>query len=200
MAGLKEAGVAECVKLDARDTAAIEAQAKRLGLVDVLFNAAGFVHHGTVLDCSEQDWDFSFDLNVKSMHRTIKAFLPDMIAGGGGSIVNISSCAALRPPANRYVYSSSKAAVSLLSRAVALDFITKGIRCNSICPGTVETPSMLDRAAAQGPQGKEMFISRQKMGWLGTADEIASMAVYLGSDESAFTTGVDLVVDGGYML
>jgi 2-keto-3-deoxy-L-fuconate dehydrogenase len=158
------------------------------------------VHHGTIMECSEEDWDFSFDLNVKSMHRTIKAFLPAMLAGGGGSIVNISSCAALRPPANRYVYSASKAAVSLLSRAIALDFITQGIRCNSICPGTVETPSMLDRAAAAGPQGKDMFIARQKMGRLGTAKEIADMAVYLASDESAFTTGVDMVVDGGFML
>jgi 2-keto-3-deoxy-L-fuconate dehydrogenase len=134
------------------------------------------------------------------MHRTIKAFLPAMIAGGGGSIVNISSCAALRPPSNRYVYSASKAAVSLLSRAIALDFINQGIRCNSICPGTVETPSMLQRAAAAGPDGREKFVARQKMGRLGTAQEIADMAVYLASDESAFTTGVDLVVDGGYML
>ncbi|MBR1086894.1 SDR family oxidoreductase [Bradyrhizobium manausense] len=200
IADLARQGIAEVAKLDVRNTADVNAFAKRIGKIDILLNAAGFVHHGTILECSEEDFDFSFDLNVKSMHRTIKAFLPDMIAGGGGSIVNISSCAALRPPANRYVYSSSKAAVSLLSRAVALDFITKGIRCNSICPGTVETPSMLDRAAAQGSQGKEMFISRQKMGRLGTADEIANMAIYLGSDESAFTTGVDLVVDGGYML
>jgi 2-keto-3-deoxy-L-fuconate dehydrogenase len=195
IAGLAKEGIAETAKLDVRNTADVNAFAKRVGKIDILLNAAGFVHHGTILECSEEDFDFSFDLNVKSMHRTIRAFLPDMLAGGGGSIVNISSCAALRPP-----YSASQAAVSLLTRAVALDFITKGIRCNSICPGTVETPSMLDRAAAQGPQGKEMFISRQKMGRLGTADEIASMAVYLGSDESAFTTGVDLVVDGGYML
>src|SRR5579864_7628233 len=200
LATLKSEGIAEVAKLDARSSADVAALAKRVGKVDVLLNAAGFVHNGTILECCDEDWDFSFDLNVKSMHRTIRAFLPEMLAGGGGSIVNISSCAALRPPANRYVYSASKAAVSLLTRAVALDFITKGIRCNSICPGTVETPSMLDRAAAQGPQGKEMFVSRQKMGRLGTADEIANMAVYLGSDESAFTTGVDLVVDGGYML
>jgi len=195
---------AKRLKLDARSTASVEALAKQIaaeyGALDVLVNCAGYVHHGSVLECSEQDWDFSFDLNVKSMHRTIKAFLPAMLAGGGGSIVNISSCAALRPPANRYVYSASKAAVSLLTRAIALDFITRGIRCNSICPGTVETPSMLDRAAAVGPQGKEMFVARQKMGRLGTADEIAAMAVYLASDEAAFTTGVDLVVDGGYML
>ena len=191
-------------KLDVRSTAEVEAFAKTIaaefGALGVLVNCAGFVHHGSVLDCSEADWDFSFDLNVKSMHRTIKAFLPAMLAGEGGSIVNISSCAALRPPANRYVYSASKAAVSLLTRAVALDFITQGIRCNSICPGTVETPSMLDRAATVGPQGKEMFIARQKMGRLGAAEEIAAMAVYLASDEAAFTTGVDLVVDGGYML
>jgi len=200
LALLKKDGVSNVAKLDVRDSAAVAAMAKRVGTVDILLNAAGFVHHGTVLECSDEDWDFSFDLNVKSIHRTIKAFLPAMLVGGGGSIVNISSCAALRPPANRYVYSASKAAVSLLTRAVALDFITQGIRCNSICPGTVETPSMLDRAAAVGPQGKEMFIARQKMGRLGTAEEIAAMAVYLASDEAAFTTGVDLVVDGGYML
>src|SRR5207237_8781757 len=200
LASLKNDGVSEVTRLDVRDTAAVAAMAKRVGKIDILLNAAGFVHHGTVLDCSDEDWDFSFDLNVKSMHRTIRAFLPAMIAGGGGSIVNISSCAALRPPANRYVYSASKAAVSLLTRAIASDFITQGIRCNSICPGTVETPSMLGRAAAAGPDGREKFVSRQKMGRLGTAEEIAAMAVYLGSDESAFTTGVDLVVDGGYML
>jgi 2-keto-3-deoxy-L-fuconate dehydrogenase len=173
---------------------------REFGPLDILVNCAGYVHQGTVFDCSDKDWDFSFDLNVKSMHRTIKAFLPAMLAGGGGSIVNISSCAALRPPANRYVYSASKAAVSLLTRAVALDFITQGIRCNSICPGTVETPSMLQRASAAGPDGMEKFVARQKMGRLGTAEEIASMAVYLASDEAAFTTGVDLLVDGGYML
>jgi len=201
LAGLKEAGVAECVKLDARDAAAIEAQAKRLGPVDVLFNAAGFVHHGTVLDCSEQDWDFSFDLNVKSMHRTIRAFLPGMLKAGGGAIVNISSAAGVFKAApNRYVYGATKAAVAALTRSVAVDFINKGIRCNCICPGTIETPSMLDRAAAAGPNGREMFIARQPMGRLGTAEEIASLAVYLASDESAFTTGVAHVIDGGWTL
>src|SRR3569623_819445 len=194
---INESGIAALGKEGTADANAI---AKRIGKIDILLNAAGFVHHGTILECSEEDFDFSFDLNVKSMHRTIRAFLPDMLAAGGGSIVNISSCAALRPPANRYVYSSSKAAVSLLTRAVALDFITQGIRCNSFCPGTVETPSMLDRAAAQGPQGKEKIISRQKMCRLGTAEEIAKMASYLASDEAAFSTGGDLVVDGGYML
>src|ERR1700744_3194665 len=200
IAALSQEGIAETAKLDVRNTADVNAFAKRVGKIDVLLNAAGFVHHGTILECSEEDWDFSFDLNVKSMHRTIKAFLPAMIAGGGGSIVNISSCAALRPPANRYVYSASKAAVSLLTRAVALDFIPQGIRCNAICPGTVETPSMLGRAAAAGPDGGEKFRARQRRGRLGPAEEIASMAIYLASDESAFTTGVDLVVDGGYML
>src|SRR5437868_1632714 len=189
IATLGKEGIAETARLDVRSTADVDAFAKRVGKVDILLNAAGFVHHGTILECSEEDFDFSFDLNVKSMHRTIKAFLPAMLAGGGGSIVNISSCAALRPPANRYVYSASKAAVSLLTRAVALDFITQGIRCNAICPGTVETPSMLDRAAAAGPDGREKFVARQKMGRLGTADEIAAMAVYLASDEAAFTTG-----------
>src|SRR5581483_9386209 len=132
IAALTKSGIAEVAKLDVRNTAEVNAFAKRIGKIDVLLNAAGFVHHGTILECSEEDFDFSFDLNVKSMHRTIKAFLPAMLAGGGGSIVNISSCAALRPPVNRYVYSASKAAVSLLTRAIALDFITQGIRCNSI--------------------------------------------------------------------
>ena len=167
IATLGKEGIAETARLDVRNTAEVNAFAKRIGKIDILLNAAGFVHHGTILDCSDEDWDFSFDLNVKSMHRTIKAFLPAMLAGGGGSIVNISSCAALRPPANRYVYSASKAAVSLLTRAVALDFITQGIRCNSICPGTVETPSMLDRAAAVGPQGAKRCSSpaRRWAGW-----------------------------------
>src|SRR6201986_4370334 len=200
IAALAQEGIAETARLDVRNTADVNAFAGRVGKIDILLNAAGFVHHGTILECSEEDWDFSFDLNVKSMHRTIKAFLPSMLSGGGGSIINISSCAALRPPANRYVYSASKAAVSLLTRAIALDFITQGIRCNSICPGTVETPSMLERAAAAGPDGREKFIAPQKMGRLGTADEIADMAGYLARDESAFTTGVDMVVDGGFML
>ena len=140
-------------RLDVRDSAAVAAMAKRVGKIDILLNAAGFVHHGTVLECSDEDWDFSFDLNVKSMHRTIRAFLPGMLEHGGGSIVNISSAAGVFKAApNRYVYGATKAAVAALTRAVAADFITKGIRCNCICPGTIETPSMLDRAAAAGPQ------------------------------------------------
>src|SRR5947209_768469 len=201
LAALKNDGVANVAKLDVRDTAAVDAMAKRAGTVDILLNAAGFVHHGTVLECSDADWDFSFDLNVKSMHRTIRAFLPGMLANGGGSIVNISSAAGVFKAApNRYVYGATKAAVAALTRAVAADFITKGIRCNAICPGTIETPSMLNRAAAAGPGGREMFVSRQPMGRLGTADEIGALAVYLGSDESAFTTGVAHIIDGGWTL
>jgi 2-keto-3-deoxy-L-fuconate dehydrogenase len=201
LALLKNDGVANVAKLDVRDTAAVEAMAKRAGTVDILLNAAGFVHHGTVLDCSDADWDFSFDLNVKSMHRTIRAFLPGMLAKGGGSIVNISSAAGVFKAApNRYVYGATKAAVAALTRAVAADFITKGIRCNAICPGTIETPSMLNRAAAAGPGGREMFVSRQPMGRLGTAEEIGALAVYLASDESAFTTGVAHIIDGGWTL
>ena len=201
LALLKQEGVASVAKLDVRDSAAVEGIAKRAGTVDILLNAAGFVHHGTVLDCSDADWDFSFDLNVKSMHRTIRAFLPGMLAAGRGSIVNISSAAGVFKAApNRYVYGATKAAVAALTRAVAADFITKGIRCNAICPGTIETPSMLNRAAAAGPGGREMFVSRQPMGRLGTAEEIGSLAVYLASDESAFTTGVAHIIDGGWTL
>lgn len=198
---LKGEGIAEVARLDARDSAAVAAMAKRAGNTDILLNAAGFVHHGTVLDCSDEDWDFSFDLNVKSMHRTIRAFLPGMLERGKGTVVNISSAAGVVKAApNRYVYGATKAAVAALTKSVAVDFITKGIRCNCICPGTIETPSMLQRAEAAGPGGREMFVSRQPMGRLGSAEEIASLAVYLASDESAFTTGVAHVIDGGWTL
>ena len=205
---INEAGLAalkgeriETAKLDVRDSAAVAALAKQIGTVDILLNAAGYVHHGTVLDCSDEDWDFSFDLNVKSMHRTIKAFLPAMRDAKRGSIINIASAAGVFKAApNRYVYGATKAAVAGLTRAVAADFITQGIRCNCICPGTIETPSMLERAKAAGPQGREMFVSRQPMGRLGTAEEIASLAVYLASDESSFTTGVAHIIDGGWTL
>ena len=201
LASLKKEGIADTYRLDVRDTAAVEAMARKVGKIDILLNAAGFVHNGTVLECSDSDWDFSFDLNVKSMHRTIGAFLPGMLEGGGGAIVNVSSAAGVFKAApNRYVYSATKAAVAALTRAVAVDFITKGIRCNAICPGTIETPSMLGRAASLGAGGREMFVSRQPMGRLGTAEEIASLAVYLASDESAFTTGVAHIIDGGWTL
>jgi 2-keto-3-deoxy-L-fuconate dehydrogenase len=205
-AALTAAGVAECAKLDVLDAKAVAAIANKIGTVDVLFNAAGYVHHGTILECSDRDWDFAFDLNVKSMHRTIKTFLPGMLAKGGGSIVNICSSVALKPAVNRHIYTATKSAVLGLTRAVALDFITKGIRCNCICPGTIQTPSLDDRIAALGKsvggaeKARKMFIERQPMGRLGTAEEMASIAVYLASDESAFTTGTAIVADGGFTL
>ena len=204
---LKKAGIAECVKLDARDAKAIEAQAKRLGPVDVLFNAAGFVHHGSVLDATDEEWDFAFDLNVKSMHRTIKAFLPGMLSKGRGSIVNIASTVgASKAAPNRYVYGATKAAVVGLTKAVAIDFIGKGIRCNCICPGTIQTPSLTERIKALGKQvggedkARAMFIERQPMGRLGTAEEMAYVAVYLASDESEYMTGSSITPDGGFTL
>lgn len=201
LATLKSEGIAEVATLDVRNTASVNAMAERVGKVEILLNAAGFVHNGTILDCSDDDWDFSFDLNVKSMHRTIRAFLPKMLAEGGGAIVNIASAAGVFKAApNRYVYAATKAAVAAVTRSVAADFVGKGIRCNCICPGTIETPSLLGRAAAAGPNGLEMFISRQPMGRLGTAEEIAHLAVYLASDESAFTTGVAHTIDGGWTL
>src|SRR5215471_9294157 len=191
IATLGKEGIAETKRLDVRSTAEVDAFAKHIGKIDILLNAAGFVHNGTILDCSDDDWDFSFDLNVKSMHRTIRAFLPMMLEGGGGSIVNIASAAGVVKAApNRYVYGATKAAVAALTRSVACDFVGQRIRCNCICPGTVETPSMLQRAATAGPGGRDMFVARQPMGRLGTAEEIAALAVYLASDESAFTTGV----------
>lgn len=205
--GLEKEGVAECLELDVRDTAAVEAMAKRFSPVDILFNAAGFVHHGTVLDCTDAEWDFAFDLNVRSMHRTIKAFLPGMLEKGGGSIVNIASGAgSIRGVPNRYVYGATKAAVIGVTKSVAVDFIRKGIRCNAICPGTIQSPSLDDRIAALGKtvggveKARQMFIDRQPMGRLGTPEEVAAMAVYLASDESAFTTGTTMLVDGGFAL
>lgn len=205
--GLQKEGVAECLALDVRDTAAVEAVAKRLSPINILFNAAGFVHHGSVLDCTDAEWDFAFDLNVRSMHRTIKAFLPAMLENGGGSIVNIASGAgSIRGVPNRYVYGATKAAVIGLTKSVAADFIREGIRCNAICPGTVQSPSLDDRIAELGKtvggaeKARQMFIERQPMGRLGTAEEVAAMAVYLASDESAFTTGTTMLVDGGFAL
>lgn len=205
--GLKKEGVAECLVLDARDSASVEALAQRLSPVDILFNAAGFVHHGTVLDCTDDEWDFAFDLNVRSMHRTIKAFLPGMVENGGGSIVNVASAVgSIRGVPNRYVYGATKAAVVGLTKSVAADFIRKGIRCNAICPGTVQSPSLDDRIAALGEtvggaeKARQLFIDRQPMGRLGTPEEVAALAVYLASDESAFTTGTTMLVDGGFAL
>jgi 2-keto-3-deoxy-L-fuconate dehydrogenase len=219
--------------LDVRSTQAVEDYASGIGQIDILVNVAGFVHHGTVLDCSDSDWDFSFDLNVKSMHRTIKAFIPGMLAAGKGSIVNIASGAgsvrgmleraksrgaagsiinmssgasSLRGIPNRYAYGASKAAVIGLTKAVAADFIRQGIRCNAICPGTVRSPSWEARVEELGKEvgGKdkamEMFVARQPMGRVGEPEEIAALALYLASDESAFTTGTAIAVDGGFTL
>ncbi len=193
-------------KLDVLDPAAIAAAAKAAGPVNVLVNAAGFVHAGSVLDCTEEEWSFAFDLNVRSQFRTIKAFVPGMLAGGGGSIINVASVAgSIKGAPNRFVYGSTKAAVIGLTKAVAADFITKGIRCNAICPGTVESPSLRDRIAAQAKAGGQTleqveaaFIARQPMGRLGRVEEIAALAVYLASDESSFTTGTAQVIDGGW--
>jgi 2-keto-3-deoxy-L-fuconate dehydrogenase len=195
-------------KLDVRSTPAVNALAQEFTPLDILVNCAGYVHHGTVLDCTDEDWDFSFDLNVKSMHRTIKAFLPGMLQKGAGSIVNISSGASsVRGIPNRYVYGATKAAVIGLTKAVAADFIRKGIRANAICPGTIESPSLDQRIETQAREtGKSLdevrqaFIDRQPMGRLGTAQEIAWLAVYLASDESSYTTGQIHLADGGFAL
>jgi 2-keto-3-deoxy-L-fuconate dehydrogenase len=200
------------LKLDVRSTEAIEAFAKdlasELGALDVLVNCAGYVHHGSVLDCSEQDWDFSFDLNVKSMHRTIKAFLPGMLAKKAGAIVNISSAvSSIRGVPDRYAYGATKAAVIGLTKAVAADFIRQGIRANAICPGTIESPSLegriRDRSQATGKSLAEIeqaFIERQPMGRLGRPEEVAALAVFLASDEASYITGQPHLVDGGMAL
>ncbi|MBW0004282.1 MAG: SDR family oxidoreductase [Hyphomicrobiales bacterium] len=195
-------------KLDVLSTRAVEAFAAKTGPVDVLVNCAGFVHHGSILECDDKAWDFSFDLNVRSMHRTIKAFLPGMLDKGKGAIVNIASGASsVRGIPNRYVYGTTKAAVIGLTKAVAADFIQKGVRCNAIAPGTVQSPSLDERISTlAGSTGKSVaetrdaFVKRQPMGRLGTAEEIAAAALYLASDESAFTTGTTLIVDGGFSL
>ena len=210
-AALLESLAAECgctaQGLDVTDAAAIAAAAAANPSIDVLFNGAGFVHEGTVLDCTEDEWGFAFDLNVRSQFRTIKAFLPGMLAHkGGGSIINMASVAgSIKGAPNRFVYGSTKAAVIGLTKSVAADFITRGIRCNAICPGTVESPSLRDRIAAQAQasgqtlaQVEAAFVARQPMGRVGRVDEIAALAVYLASDESTFTTGTAQIIDGGW--
>lgn len=196
-------GGIEARPLDARDDRAIRALAAEIEAPDVLLNCAGFVHHGTVLEATDEEWDFAFDLNVKSMFRTVRAFLPGMIAKGGGSIVNMASVASsLRGLPSRVVYGATKAAVIGFTKAVAADHIRQGIRCNAIAPGTIQTPSLDDRIAAFADpvQARRDFIARQPIGRLGTAEEIAAVAVHLASDESAYTTGTVIVADGGVTL
>lgn len=195
-------------KLDVTNAKAIAKFAEKTGPIDILVNAAGFVHHGTILECDDKAWDFSFDLNVRSMHLMTKAFLPGMLAKGSGSIVNIASGAgSIRGIPNRYVYGATKAAVIGLTKALAADFIKKGIRANAICPGTIQSPSLDQRIADQARASgqtleavRNAFIDRQPMGRLGTAEEIAMLAVYLASDEASYTTGQTHLADGGFAL
>jgi 2-keto-3-deoxy-L-fuconate dehydrogenase len=189
--------------VDVTDGAAVERVAQEAGSVDVLFNCAGFVHHGTIMECSERDWDFSFDLNVKSMYRVTRAFLPGMIAQQKGSIINMASIASsLRGLPNRLAYGTTKAAVIGFTKAIAADFVKQGIRCNAVCPGTVDTPSLQGRinAFADPVQARKDFIARQPMGRLATVDDITPLLIYLASDESSFATGVAFSVDGGMTI
>jgi len=193
-------------RLDVTDAAAIAALAREVGPVDVLFNCAGYVDGGTILQCEEAAWDFSFDLNVRSMYRMIRAFLPAMVERGGGSIINMSSVASsLKAAPNRFVYGVTKAAVIGMTKSVAADFVAQGIRCNAICPATIDSPSLRERIEAQAratgqsvAQVEQAFVARQPMGRVGRAEEIAALALYLASDESAFTTGTAQLIDGGW--
>ena len=194
-------------RLDATDAAAVKALLDQAGPIDVLFNCAGFVHQGTILDSTDAEWDFAFALNLRSMVSTIRAVLPGMVGRGHGSIINMSSAASsIKGAPNRCVYGTSKAAVIGLTKSVAADFVKSGVRCNAICPGTVQTPSLDDRIAANAAaagsveKARSDFIARQAMGRLGSPEEIAALAVYLGSDETRFITGQTIVIDGGWTL
>ena len=196
----KEAEMSTAV-LDVLDAEAISAFAGAMEAPDILFNCAGFVHNGTILECGEEDFDFSVNLNVRAMYRMIRAFLPGMIGRGGGSIVNMASVASsvIAAP-NRFIYGTTKAAVIGLTKSVAVDYVGSGIRANAVCPGTIESPSLQDRMRALGDyeEARKAFVARQPMGRLGTAEEVAELIVYLASDESAFMTGNALVIDGGW--
>lgn len=190
----------EIFELDVRSDDSVREGVRR-AVPDVLFNCAGFVHNGTILEAQDEDWDFAFDLNLRSMLRTIRASLPGMLERGSGSIINMSSaCSSIIGAPNRFIYGTTKAAVLGLTKSVAIDYITQGIRCNAICPGTVDSPSLHDRLHATGDYDAAMkaFVARQPMGRIAQAEEIAALVVYLASDESAFTTGQGHVIDGGW--
>ena len=194
-------------RLDVLDEDAVKAAAERIGPVDILFNCAGFVHQGTVLDATEAEWEVAFNLNVRSMFRVIQAFLPGMIAKGSGSIINMASAASsIKGAPNRFVYGTTKAAVIGLTKSIASDFVKSGVRCNAICPGTVQSPSLDDRIAAVAAQfgsveaSRAAYVARQAMGRLGAPEEIAAMAVYLASDDAQFVTGQPMLIDGGWTL
>ena len=198
-----EAPVIECRRLDVLDGEAIATLAKELGAVDVLFNCAGHVHHGSILECTEQEWDFAFDLNVKAQYRIIRALLSEMLKAGGASIINMSSVvSSIVGAKDRFAYTASKAAVIGLTKSIATDYATQGIRCNAICPGAVESPSLEQRLHAQGDYDKARagFIARQPMGRIGLPEEIAALTVYLASDESAYMTGQAIAIDGGWSV
>lgn len=199
---LAEVKRAEHRRLDVRDADAIAALAADIGPVDILMNVAGFVHAGTILDCDEKAWAFSLDLNMGSMYRTIRALLPGMLTGGGGSIVNVASIASsVKGIPNRFAYGATKAGVIGLTKAVAADFVARGVRCNAICPGTVDSPSLQQRLRDTGDYegARQQFVARQPMGRLGEPEEVAKLGLYLASDESAFTTGAIHIIDGGWI-
>ncbi len=206
LAELRGVAGVQTLRLDVTDAAAVAAAVRAAGSIDVLFNGAGYVHSGSVLDCDEAAWDFSFNLNVRSMYLLIRATLPGMLERGRGSIINMASVASsIKGAPNRFVYGTTKAAVIGLTKSVAADFVARGIRCNAICPGTIESPSLRERIAAQAAtsgqtlaQVEAAFVARQPVGRLGLTTEIAALAVYLASDESAFTTGTAQVIDGGW--
>lgn len=198
-----ESSLIQCRMLDVLDKEAIAAVAKKLGAVDVLFNCAGHVHHGSILECTDEEWDFAFDLNVKAQYRLTKALLPEMMKAGGASIVNMSSVvSSIVGAKDRFAYTASKAAVIGMTKSIATDYATQGIRCNAICPGAVESPSLEERLHAQGDykEARAGFIARQPMGRIGLPEEIAALAVYLASDESAYMTGQAIAIDGGWSI
>ncbi len=200
LAPLADAGI-ETHALDVTDAAAVAAMAERIAAVDILFNCAGFVHHGTILDCGPDEFDFSVNLNVRGQYLVMKSFLPAMIEAGGGAIINMASVASsIIAAPNRFVYGATKAAVIGMTKSVAADFVTHGIRCNAICPATVESPSLRERMRAQGDYeaARAAFTARQPMGRIGRPEEIAALAVYLSSDAAAFMTGQAITIDGGW--